>query len=143
MESSALASALESRNRVAIRSRILGDGDRERGEPAHRVGFKPERMLGRDHRGKRPAIGDAAEDRLQQAAVGHRVDRTGGAVGDHQLEHLHPHAFGRQARKSRAAADAGEISGAIGLARAEGGVNAEEPEDAQIILCDPLARHRR
>ena len=33
--------------------------------------------------------------------------------------------------------DAGEISGAIGLALAIGGVNAEEPQDAQIILGDP------
>ena len=41
------------------------------------------------------------------------------AVRDHQLQHFHAHAFGRQARKPRAPADAGEISGAIGLARAD------------------------
>ena len=43
-------------------------------------------------------------------------------------------------RKARAPADAGEISGAIGFARAKGGVNAEEPQDAQIVLGDPLVR---
>ena len=43
-------------------------------------------------------------------------------------------------RKSRAGADAGEIASAIGLARAEGGVNAEKPENAQIILGDAPVR---
>ena len=43
----------------------------------------------------------------------------------------------RLARPARAR-DAGEIALAIGLALAEGGVNAEKPEDAQIILGDPL-----
>ena len=36
--------------------------------------------------------------------------------------------------------DAGEVSGAIGLALAIGGVNAEKPQHAQIILGDPPAR---
>ena len=40
--------------------------------------------------------------------------------------------------KARAPADAGEIAGAIGFAGAIGGVNAEEPQDAQIILGDAL-----
>ena len=40
--------------------------------------------------------------------------------------------------KSRAPGDAGEISGAIGLARAVGGMHAEEAQDAQIILGDAL-----
>ena len=43
-------------------------------------------------------------------------------------------------RKSRAGADAGEIAGAIGFARAEGGVDAEKPEDAQVVLGDALVR---
>ena len=41
--------------------------------------------------------------------------------------------------QSRAPADAGKISGAIGLAGAVGGMHAEEAQDAQIILGDALA----
>ena len=71
------------------------------------------------------------------------MHRAVGALRDQQLQHLHAHAFGGKARKSRAPADAGEISGAIRLARAIGGMEAEEPQDAQIILGDALRRHRR
>ena len=46
------------------------------------------------------------------------------------------------ARPARAA-DAGEVAGAIRLARAIGGMNAEEPKDAQIILGDARMRDRR
>ncbi len=41
--------------------------------------------------------------------------------------------------KSGAPGDAGEISGAVGLVRAVGGMHAEEAQDAQIILGDALA----
>ncbi len=109
---------------------ILGDGNRERAEPSDRVGFKSQQMFRRYHRRKGPGVGDAAEDRQQQAAVGHRRDRDLGSLGDHELEHLHANAFRRKIRQSRASANAGEISGAIGFSGRISGVKAEEPEDA-------------
>ena len=58
-------------------SGVLGDGDRERAEPAHRIRREPQQALRRDHRGERPGIGDAAENRQQQPAIGHRLHRAG------------------------------------------------------------------
>src|SRR5205085_2728729 len=52
----------------------------------------------------------------------------------------HAHPFGGKNRKTRAGADAGKIARAIEVARAEGRVNAEKPEDAQVVLGDPLIR---
>ena len=45
--------------------------------------------------------------------------------------------------KSRTRADAGKITLAIHLARAEGGVDAEEAQDAQEVLLDARASPRR
>ena len=99
--------------------------------------------LGRDHRGERPGIGDAAEHRQQQPAIHHRLHRNCRARRDHQLEHFHAHAFGGERDEAGAPADAGEIAGAIRLAGAVGGMNAEEAEDAQIVLGDARPRDRR
>ena len=122
---------------------VLGDGDRKRGEPAHGVWRQPQRAFDRDHRRERAGIGNAAEDRQQQAGIRHGLYRNRGAFRDQQLQHFHAHAFGGKARKSRAAVDAGEISGSVGLTRPVGGMDAEEAQDAQIILGDALAWHRR
>ena len=115
---------------------VLGDRDRERAEPADRVGRQTQQALRRDHRRERPGVGDAAENRQQQPAIRHRGDRAGRTFRDHQLQHFHAHAFGGKRGEAGAAGNAGEISGAIRFARAIGGMNAEEPEDAQVILGD-------
>src|SRR5580692_11710598 len=47
--------------------RVLGDGDRQRAEAANRVSFESKRALRGNHGGKRPGIGDAAENRQQQS----------------------------------------------------------------------------
>ena len=119
---------------------VFGDGNRERTEPPDSVGLPAKHAFSRDHRLERPGIGDAAENREQQTAIRHRGDGDGGALRDHQLQHFHPHALGGKAGKTRARANAGEIAFAIGLARAEGCVNAEKPEDAQIVFRDTPVR---
>src|SRR4029077_8633053 len=60
------------------------------------------------------------------------------AIRDHQLEHFEADALGRERYKARPGVDASQIAGAIGFAGAIGGMNAEEAQDAQIILRDPL-----
>ena len=143
MESSAFASLLESRKRVASRRASSVTATASAASRRIASGFSAERALGRDHRRKSPGIGDAAADHLQQAAVGHRRAGCDRAVGDQQLQHLHAHALGRQRRKPARAADAGEIAVAVDVAGAEGGMDAEEAQDAQIILFDALPRRRR
>ncbi len=119
---------------------VLGDGNRERAEAADGFRLQSHKALGGDHRRKRTDIGDTAENRQQQPAIHHRRDRAGGALRDHQLEDFHAHSFCRKARKACACGNASEISGAIGFTCAIGGVDAEEPEDAQIVFGDPLVR---
>jgi hypothetical protein len=76
---------------------VLGDGDRERGEPAHGARRQLQRAFGRDHRRERSGIGDAAEDRQQQPGIRHGLHRDRGAFRDQQLQHLHAHALGGKA----------------------------------------------
>src|SRR5207253_10956997 len=64
----------------------------------------------------------------------------GGALRDRRLRHFPPHALPGRTGKSRARANAGELAFAIGRARAEGCVNAEKPEDAQIVFRDTPVR---
>ena len=59
---------------------------------------------------------------------------------EQQLEQFHPHPLARQLREAGAPGDAGGKPGGIGRALAIGGVEAEEAQDAQIILGDALAR---
>jgi len=129
IESSALVSALVNRRRREP-PRILGDGDRQRAKTANRVRRKSQRALCRNHRRQRAGIGDAAENRQQQSAVDHRRDGAGRAFRDHQLEDFLAHALGRERRKAGPPGDACEVSGAVGLTLAIGGVNPEKPEDA-------------
>jgi hypothetical protein len=119
---------------------VLGDGDRERAEPPDSIRLPSKHAFRRDHRLKRPGIGDAAENRQQQTAIRHRGDGDSGAFRDHQLQHFHAHAFGGKGRKAGARANAGEVARTIGLTRAEGGVNAEKPQDTQIVFRDPPVR---
>src|ERR1700730_19152406 len=78
--------------------------------------------------------------RVSPTAPRHRGYRPRRPLRDHQLEHFHRQAFGGEGPKPRPRTDAGEIAGAIGFARAIGGVNAEKPEDAQAVFGDALVR---
>ena len=140
IESSALVSALDSRSRGATRLASSVTATVERAEPAHRVGRQSERALRRDHRRERPGIGDAAENRQQQPAIRHRLRprrQRPRATISFSIS-MRTRSAERLARPARAPMQA-RVSGAIGLARAVGGVNAEEAQDAQIILGDALA----
>ena len=57
-----------------------------------------------------------------------------------QLEQLHPHPLARQLGEPRARGDAGGKPRGVGQPVAIGGVEAEEAQDAQIILGDALCR---
>jgi hypothetical protein len=77
----------------------------------------------------------------EQAGIAHDRQRRHGVSGDQQLEHLHPHPLARQPVEMRARCNAGGEPGRIGRAVAIGGMEAEEPQDAQMVLGD--ARRRR
>ena len=60
---------------------------------------------------------------------------------DHELEHLHAHAFTRQRFEALARCDAGSKSPGVGRpGMAIGGVEAKEAQDAQIVLGDAPVR---
>lgn len=117
---------------------ILGHGDRQSRKPPGRARSKAKLVLDRDHARQRPGIGHAADQQLQEAAVGHGDRRGRSTSCDQQLQHFHAHPLGRETRKPGAATDAGEIAAAVRLALAKGGVDAEEAQDAQVIFRDAL-----
>ena len=61
-------------------------------------------------------------------------------LGNEQLEHLHAHALARQLLEAGAGVDAGGEALWVGSALAIGGVEAEEPQDAQIVFGDARRR---
>ena len=122
---------------------ILGDAHAERAEPPHRVGLHAGRRLDLGHVLEAREIGHAAEHRHQQAGLRHHRERRRRVPRQQQLEQLHAHALARQLLEAGARGDAGGKPRGIGQPVAIGGVEAEEAQDAQIILGDALLRRRR
>ena len=115
---------------------IFGDGDAQRAEPQHPVGRQGQLGLDGDHLPQRAGIADAAGDARHQPGIVHRHHSRQRAGRDKKLDEFAADALGGEAGHAIAAADAGEQSGAVRCAVAVSRVNAEEAQDAQIILGD-------
>ena len=98
------------------------------------------RCLHGRHAGEIGDQGHAADDVFQDTGIGHDGERRGGAGRHQELHHFGAHALTRQAGEPLARIDRGGEAGAVGGAAAIGGVEAEEAQDAQIVLGDAPAR---
>ena len=85
----------------------------------------------------------AAQHLLEQPGFGHHRQRRHRMRGEQELDQLHADALARQLLEAGAAGDAGGDARRIGRAVAIGGVEAEEAQDAQIVLGDAPRRRRR
>ncbi len=119
---------------------VLRDGDRERSEAQHRVRPGAARRLDGDEARQAAGIGEAAEQRLEKSALAHRPDDLAGVRRDDELESFGAHALARQPRHAAAPADGRGEASAIDGAVAEPGGEAEEAQDAKIVLADALVR---
>ena len=112
----------------------------ERAEPLHRVGLHARRRFDLGHVreareiGTPPSTGTSRPDSAIDRERRRRVPR------QQELEQFHPHPLARQLFEARARGDAGVQARGIGRAVAIGGVEAEEAQDAQIILGDARSR---
>ena len=121
--------------------RILDGADGERAQPPHRIGRQRQLTFELRHVGEAREPRHPAQHRDQQPRLAHAHQRRHRMHRDQQLEHLGAHALARQRLEARARGDAGRQAGGIGQpAVAVGGVEAEEAQDAQIILRDPPRR---
>ena len=125
---------------VAQPLRVFRDRDAERGQTQESVAAQPTRGFDRDEAAEAPWIADAAEDRLEKAALAHRLHDLARARRGEELQS----SARTRSRESRAspsrAADRGGQAFAIEPARGEAGREAEEPQNAQIILANPRVR---
>ena len=85
---------------------------------------------------KRSEIRHAAEHAAEQAGFRHHGERRDRARRDQELHQFHAHALARQSREPGARQDRGMQPGCIGRAFAVPGMEAEEAQDAQIVLRD-------
>ncbi len=113
---------------------VLANDDGERGEPQQRV-VRDRRQPRQPRRAQH-----AAEQRRQQAGrVG--LGNDGGAVpGDEDFQQFRAHALGRERRQPCPLGDRGGEAVGVEPAFAEPRREAQEPQDAQVILADALAR---
>ncbi len=84
--------------------------------------------------GTPPSTGTSSPDSAIDRKRRRRVPR------QQQLEQFHPHPLARQLRETGTRGDAGGKPRGIGQPMAIGGVEAEEAQDAQIILGDAFLR---
>src|SRR6478735_2257176 len=120
--------------------RILDDGDAERAEAAHGVWSERKRGLELDHIGVACKQRHPAEHLLEQTRLRHLRERRHGVPGEEELEHLDAHALARQLIEAGARRDARGEPLRVRSALAIGGVEAEEAQDAQIVLGDARCR---
>ena len=134
------ASALARRSRS--RSRSASSGIATPSAASRRRASAPSAALGfdRDETAETSRIADAAEDRLEKAALAHRLHDLARARRDEELHEFGAHALAREPRETVARADRGGEALAVEPARGESGREAEEPENAQIILANPRVR---
>ena len=96
--------------------------------------------LDRDQAAEPSGVGEAAEDRLEEAALAHRLDDLAGAPRRDELQEFGAHALPRQAREAVAGADRSGQTHRVETARGEAGREAEKAQNAQIILANALIR---
>ena len=131
---------MDSRSRCHSRSASSGDARAERAEPLHRIRLHARRRLDLGHVLEAREIGNAAQHRQQQPGLRHGRKRRRRVPRQQQLEQFHPHPLARQLREAGALGDAGGKPRGIGQPMAVSGMEAEEAQDAQIILGDALSR---
>ena len=119
---------------------ILRDARAERAEPLHRIRLHAGRRFDLGHVLEAREIGHAAQHRHQQPGLRHDRERRRRVPRQQQLEQFHPHPLARQLLETGARGDAGGKPRGIGQPVAIGGVEAEEAQDAQIILGDAFCR---
>ena len=90
---------------VAQPIRILRDRDGERGKPQDRVRRAAAIRLDCDQAAEPSRIGEAAEDRLEKAALAHRLDDLAGAPRRDEFQELGAHPLPRKPRQAIAGAD--------------------------------------
>ena len=125
---------------VAQPLRVFRDRDAKRGQTQESVGARAALGLDRDEAAETSRIADAAEDRLEKAALAHRLHDLARARRDEELHEFGAHALAREPREAIARADRGRQTLAVEPARGEAGREAEEPQNAQIILANPRFR---
>ena len=83
--------------------RVLFDRNGERGQPQDRVRPAAPRGFDRDKAAQAPRIADAAEDRLEEAALAHRPHDLARAGRDEELDQFGAHPLARQPRQGHRA----------------------------------------
>ena len=87
--------------------------------------------------GTPPSTGSSSPDSAIDRKRRRRVPR------EQQLEQFHPHTLARQLLETGTLGDAGGKPRGIGQPMAIGGMEAEEAQDAQVVLGDALCSPRR
>ena len=109
----------------------------ERAEPAHRVGRKRRRRFDLDHGGEARELRHAAEHAVPTKPVSAITVERRHRIGRHQqLDEFAAHPLARQRPQPVARDDAGMQPGGVGRAAGIGRLEAEEAQDAQIVLGD-------
>ena len=115
---------------------ILDDEEAERAEAAYRVGRKRRRRFDLDHVGEARELRHPAEQQFHEARFRHHRQRRHRIGGHQQLDEFAAHPLARQRPQPVARDDAGMQPGGVGRATGIGSLEAEEAQDAQIVLGD-------
>ena len=134
------ASALAKSQPLARPLRVLFDRNGERGQPQDRVRPEAPRGFDRDKAAQAPRIADAAEDRLEEAALAHRPHDLARAGRGEELDQFGAHPLAREPPKAIARPDRGGEAVAVEPARGVSGREPEEAENAQVVLADARVR---
>ena len=97
-------------------------------------------VLEGDGAGKAPDLEDAAEEALREAGIGERVHDLDGAPRRDELQELGADPLARQHREAGPLRERRREAGRIERAFPVGGVEAEEAQDAQVVLANARRR---
>jgi hypothetical protein len=119
---------------------ILGHLDRQRCQSQDGIGDEVERGFERSEAVEEGRPGRGGKHERDQPVAQHGAHQLRPAQSDEQAQHLLAHPLGRQQAKSSALGNAGGKALGVGRTLAIVGGQAEEAQDAQVVLADARRR---